>query len=30
MNYGKYLKDLFESIPAYRRIVLFLLLIKDD
>ena len=30
MNNVKYLKDLFESIPDYKKIVLLLFLIKND
>ena len=30
MNYGKYFKDLFESITDYRKIVFLLFLIKND
>ena len=30
MNYEKFFKDLFESITDYRKVVLFVFLIKDD
>ena len=30
MNHVNYLKNLFESIPDYKKIVLFLVLIKND
>ena len=30
MKYEKYFKDMFESIPDYRKIVLIKLLIKND
>ena len=30
MNYEKYFKDLFESIPTYKKIVLLIFFIKND
>ena len=30
MNYEKYFKDMFESVPDYRKIVLLIFLIKND
>ena len=30
MNYENYFKDLFESIPEYRKIVLLIFLIQND
>ena len=30
MNYENYFKDKFESLPDYRKIILLILLIKND